>query len=117
MTPITLPSTNLISTTTNSTITTPQPTALSNSPSSATIIHHRASTNSGANSGVEKASLDVIDLNTFVRELEQEIIFDRKQYHLDIVPLIDSMGEEAGFTQLGRGICERVLEGTKFNFR
>ena len=107
--PLNLPSTNVIS---PNALATPQPTHSTSSPTT-TIIHHRAN----SSSAVEKASLDVIDFPTFVRELEKETVFDRKQYHLDIIPLMDSMGENAGFTQLGRGICERVLEGTKFNFR
>jgi hypothetical protein len=57
-------------------------------------------------------------LDAFVLELKKETtMFDRKQFHLDIEPLIQSKGEAPGFTQLGRGICEYVLEGTKFNFR
>lgn len=58
-----------------------------------------------------------IDLDQFVKELEKETEFDRKQYQLDIEALMESLGENAGFTQLGRGICEKVLEGTTFNFR
>lgn len=73
--------------------------------------HHKMS------ASAERASQDIISLDQFVKELEKEIEFDRKPYHLDIGPLMESMGENPGFTQLGRGICERVLEGTKFNFR
>lgn len=71
-------------------------------------------TSSNSSSGAEK---DTIDLDQFVKELEKETEFDRKQYHLDIELLMNTLGENAGFTQLGRGICEKVLEGTSFNFR
>lgn len=103
-TPITLPSTSLNqptpSTTASTTVLTPP------------VTHHKNTSTSA-----ERAAQEVIGLDTFVRELEGETEFDRKQYHLDIGPLMESMGENPGFTQLGRGICERVLEGTKFNFR
>ncbi|KAI7903989.1 uncharacterized protein BX663DRAFT_351832 [Cokeromyces recurvatus] len=76
-------------------------------------IRHKSSSSTSA----EKASQEIISLERFVKELEKETEFDRKQYHLDIGQLIDNMGENPNFTQLGRSICERVLEGTKFNFR
>lgn len=60
---------------------------------------------------------EVLSLEMFVHALQQETEFDRKQYDVDIEPLIARMGEGAGFSQLGRGICEHVLTGTKFNFR
>ncbi|KAI8081965.1 uncharacterized protein B0P05DRAFT_67455 [Gilbertella persicaria] len=65
----------------------------------------------------ERATQNVISLEEFVRELGQETEFDRNHYHVDIRPLLESLGSNAGFTQLGRAVCERVLEGTKFNFR
>jgi hypothetical protein len=66
---------------------------------------------------MDRQSQEVITFEVFVSLLERETEFDRKQYHLDISPLMETMGEGAGFTQLGRGICEHVLKGTKFNFR
>lgn len=103
-TPITLPPTTLNQPTPNVTASTTVLTP--------PVTHHKNTSTSA-----ERAAQEVIDLDTFVRELEGETEFDRKQYHLDIGPLMESMGENPGFTQLGRGICERVLEGTKFNFR
>ncbi|KAI8366447.1 hypothetical protein EDC96DRAFT_166465 [Choanephora cucurbitarum] len=73
--------------------------------------HHKAS------AALERASQTVISLEAFVHELERESEFDRKTYHLNIQPLIIRLGSNPGFTQLGRAICEHVLEGTKFNFR
>ncbi|KAI8887121.1 hypothetical protein K501DRAFT_283421 [Backusella circina FSU 941] len=73
--------------------------------------------NNSRNHNSDKFSQQLITLDAFVLELKKEMtMFDRKQFHLDIGPLIQSMGESPGFTQLGRGICEYVLEGTKFNF-
>ncbi|KAF1801144.1 hypothetical protein FB192DRAFT_1384317 [Mucor lusitanicus] len=103
-TPITLPSTSLSQ---------PTPSATTSATALTPPVTHHKNTSTSA----ERAAQEVIDLGTFVRELEGETEFDRKQYHLDIGPLMESMGENPGFTQLGRGICERVLEGTKFNFR
>jgi hypothetical protein len=73
-----------------------------------------SSTSSSSSSAV---NVDLISLDEFVEELKKHVDFDRKLYHLDIQPLIEGMGSSAGFSQLGRGICEKVLEGTRFNFR
>lgn len=108
--PIVLPSTTTSNTTTTSNMTT-------NTTTTNTVVTPAPVTHRTTTSSAERASQDIINFETFVRELEKETEFDRKQYHLDIGPLMESMGEGAGFTQLGRGICEKVLEGTKFNFR
>ncbi|KAG0188308.1 hypothetical protein DFQ28_005105, partial [Apophysomyces sp. BC1034] len=74
------------------------------------------STPSPSISSNDKSNQDIISLDTFVGALQQETEFERKQYTVDITPLIINMGDNAGFTQLGRAICERILIGTKFNF-
>ncbi|KAG1494061.1 hypothetical protein G6F47_009316 [Rhizopus delemar] len=73
----------------------------------------RLSSTSSSSSAV---NVDLISLDEFVEELKKHVDFDRKLYHLDIQPLMEGMGSSAGFSQLGRGICEKVLEGTRFNF-
>ncbi|KAI8390904.1 uncharacterized protein BYT42DRAFT_174165 [Radiomyces spectabilis] len=60
--------------------------------------------------------LNAISINDFIAALKHETVFLRKQYLVDITPLLENLTESAGFTQLGRAICERVLEGTTFNF-
>ncbi|KAI8379537.1 uncharacterized protein BYT42DRAFT_330365 [Radiomyces spectabilis] len=65
----------------------------------------------------DRGSQEIISLERFVTALQQETEFDRKQYTVDINPLLISMGDKAGFTKLGRAICERILMGTTFNFR
>ncbi|KAI9247633.1 hypothetical protein BY458DRAFT_527075 [Sporodiniella umbellata] len=69
-----------------------------------------------ANRTSSSSHVDLISLGEFVEELKKQVDFDRKLFHLDIQPLIEVMGPLAGFSQLGRGICEKVLEGTRFNF-
>jgi hypothetical protein len=103
--------TAITSTSTATTSSSPAPAPGANTILTPPVTHHKSST------AAERAALDMIDLDTFVRELEKETHFDRRQYHLDIGPLIESIGDNPSFTQLGRGICGRVLEGTKFNFR
>ncbi|KAI8975646.1 hypothetical protein BDF20DRAFT_837024 [Mycotypha africana] len=73
-----------------------------------------SASNRSITSAAERALQDLISLDAFVNELKKETDFDRKHYHLDISFLIDKLGD--AFTQIGRAICERVLEGTKFNF-
>ncbi|KAI9317856.1 hypothetical protein BX666DRAFT_1932033 [Dichotomocladium elegans] len=60
---------------------------------------------------------ELLSPEAFIFALQQETEFDKKQYAVDISPLISQLGREAGFTQLGRAICEHILAGTKFNFR
>ncbi|RCI01510.1 hypothetical protein CU097_015922 [Rhizopus azygosporus] len=76
---------------------------------------NRASNRAASNASIA-TNVNLISLDEFVEELKRHIDFDRKLYHIDIQSLIESMGPSAGFTQLGRKICEKVLEGTKFNF-
>ncbi|KAI8883369.1 hypothetical protein K501DRAFT_91345 [Backusella circina FSU 941] len=113
--------------TTSNTTTTPSTSATS-TPSAVTVAHQplpqrhekRITMNtsiSRTSQHMDRQSQEVITLDMFINLLERETEFDRKQYHLDISPLMETMGEGAGFTQLGRGICEHVLKGTKFNFR
>ncbi|ORE08209.1 hypothetical protein BCV72DRAFT_324242 [Rhizopus microsporus var. microsporus] len=77
---------------------------------------NRTSNRAASNASIA-TNVNLISLDEFVEELKRHIDFDRKLYHIDIQSLIESMGPSAGFTQLGRKICEKVLEGTKFNFR
>lgn len=112
LTPLALPSPHFITEDVVVTATasiTPVPVPSTNTTTTAT--HNKSST------VAERAALNVISLDTFVKELEKENVFDRRQYHLDIRPLTESIGDNPSFTQLGRGICSKVLEGTKFNFR
>ncbi|KAG1147634.1 hypothetical protein G6F38_004076 [Rhizopus arrhizus] len=76
----------------------------------------KATTRLSSTSSSSAVNVDLISLDEFVEELKKHVDFDRKLYHLDIQPLIEGMGSSAGFSQLGRGICEKVLEGTRFNF-
>jgi hypothetical protein len=110
---LSLPSTNII---------TPIRTAISsasiaNPPASAPSISNPPTTHHKSSTTAERATLDVLSLDAFVQKLEKETHFDRKQYHLDITTLIESIDGSPSFTQLGRAICGKILEGTKFNFR
>ena len=91
-----------------------------------TAVNNTAATaTTGANTGTngrispkqQQVKQEVLTLEGFVHVLQQETEFDRKHYDIDITPLIHRMGQGAGFSQLGRGVCEHVLSGTKFNFR
>ncbi|KAG1448801.1 hypothetical protein G6F56_008840 [Rhizopus delemar] len=117
--------TTTITTTTASTIATPTSTPtinnIRNNPMHQTIQSSLSVPNPlrmrSTNKTSSSQSVDLISLDEFVQELRKHVDFDRKLFHLNIQPLIEELGPSAGFSQIGRGICEKVLEGTRFNFR
>lgn len=82
------------------------------------VNSNRATRSNSSNQYDDKTtSQAILSPNNFVLALQQESEFDRKQYVVDIQPLITELGKDAGFTQIGRAICDLILTGTKFNFR
>ncbi|CAM0138379.1 hypothetical protein VKS41_002929 [Umbelopsis sp. WA50703] len=67
-------------------------------------------------SNTHNSSLEVLSPEVFVETLRQSQNFERKQFAIDMAPIIAEAGNEAGFTQLGRAVCDRVLQGTGYNF-
>jgi hypothetical protein len=68
-------------------------------------------------SNTHNQALEVLSPDAFVEALHQSQNFERKQFAIAMAPIVAEVGSEAGFTQLGRAVCDRVLKGTGYNFR
>ncbi|KAI8148065.1 hypothetical protein BJV82DRAFT_315875 [Fennellomyces sp. T-0311] len=95
----------------------PPPPPQTTTPTSTSTATTATTTNRSPSKQTDTSCQDILSPEAFVYALQQETEFERKQYVVDINPLIARLGSEAGFTQLGRAICEHILAGTKFNFR
>jgi hypothetical protein len=81
----------------------------SNAPQGGTLLSMPSNTHNQA--------LEVLSPDAFVETLRQSQNFERRQFAIDMAPIIAEAGNEPGFTQLGRAVCDRVLQGTGYNFR